>query len=249
MPDSNDFLSDYPLTADDIGRLENQQQLIDFFAALGYDVDDSVLVDHAALGLDSADLRQRIKEIRLVGTDPVDGDLSIYLFDTRSVTLDLRRQIARCFRERPGDYLLVLTNDYETLDFVLLERDVDKGQSPGKPFKQTIRPRSLTVNRRKADDVHLRALKRFSFTEEDSLYQWDKLRAAYDLAEWSEPYFNNRALFSDYYLNERLPDRAEWREDVAPIGRQPKRPFLFGRPWISMVVWGIGKFLMGGAAA
>jgi hypothetical protein len=67
-------------------------------------------------------------------------------------------------------------------------------------------------------------------------------RAAYDLAEWSEPYFNNRALFSDYYLNERLPDRAEWREDVAPIGRQPKRPFLFGRPWISMVVWGIGKF-------
>ena len=35
MPDSNDFLSDYPLTADDIGRPENQQQLIDFFAALG----------------------------------------------------------------------------------------------------------------------------------------------------------------------------------------------------------------------
>ena len=155
-----------------------------------------MLVDHAALGLDSADLRQRIKEIRLVGTDPVDGDLSIYLFDTRSVTLDLRRQIARRFRERPGDYLLVLTNDYETLDFVLLERDVAKGQGPGKALKQTIRPRSLTVNRRKPDDVHLRALKRFRFTEEDSLYQWDKLRAAYDLAEWSEPYFNNRALFS-----------------------------------------------------
>ena len=26
------------------------------------------------------------------------------------------------------------------------------------------------------------------------------------LAEWSEEYFNNRALFSDYYLKERLTD-------------------------------------------
>ncbi|MFN2141037.1 MAG: hypothetical protein ACK2U5_11185 [Candidatus Promineifilaceae bacterium] len=59
-----------------------------------------MLFDHAALGLDSADLRQRIKEVRLVGTDPVDGDLSIYLLNTRSATLDLRRQIAR--RLRPG---------------------------------------------------------------------------------------------------------------------------------------------------
>ena len=32
------------------------------------------------------------------------------------------------------------------------------------------------------------------------------------MAEWSEPLFNNRALFSDYYLNERLPELAEWSE-------------------------------------
>jgi hypothetical protein len=43
------------------------------------------------------------------------------------------------------------------------------------------------------------------------------------LAEWSEEYFNNRALFSDYYLNERLPDpkiTPQWNEDVRPTGRE-----------------------------
>ena len=46
----------------------------------------------------------------------------------------------------------------------------------------------------------------------DSDAQYDKLLSAYAVAEWSEPLFNNRALFSDYYLNERLPELAEWRE-------------------------------------
>jgi TaqI-like C-terminal specificity domain len=66
-------------------------------------------------------------------------------------------------------------------------------------------------------------LKRFTFTEEDADYQWEKLRSAYMLAEWSEEYFNNRALFSDYYLKERLTDpkiTPEWNEDVRPVGRE-----------------------------
>jgi hypothetical protein len=52
------------------------------------------------------------------------------------------------------------------------------------------------------DLVALRVLKRFTFTEEDAAYQWEKLRSAYMLAEWSEEFFNNRALFSDYYLKQ-----------------------------------------------
>jgi very-short-patch-repair endonuclease len=90
-------------------------------------------------------------------------------------------------------------------------------------LKQAIRPIPLTVNRLNPDPIALRVLKRFTFTEEDSAYQWEKLRSAYMLAEWSEEYFNNRALFSDYYLKERLTDEQitpEWREDVKPIGRE-----------------------------
>jgi hypothetical protein len=51
----------------------------------------------------------------------------------------------------------------------------------------------------------------------------DRLRYAYDLAYWSEVYFNNRGLFSDYYLCERLPSRDwkvaefdDWRDDPKP---------------------------------
>ncbi|GAB4190469.1 MAG: hypothetical protein OHK0022_03280 [Roseiflexaceae bacterium] len=35
--------------------------------------------------------------------------------------------------------------------------------------------------------------------------------------EWPELLFNNRALFSDYYLTERLRQGEEWRENVTPI--------------------------------
>ncbi len=44
----------------------------------------------------------------------------------------------------------------------------------------------------------------------------DKLLSAYSVADWSEEHFNNRALFSDYYLTERLPSLSEWQEDPKP---------------------------------
>ena len=76
----------------------------------------------------------------------------------------------------------------------------------------SVRPRILTVNRRKPSQVQLRVLRRFTYTEVDSDAQYDKLLSAYTVAEWSEPLFNNRALFSDYYLNERLPELNDWKE-------------------------------------
>ena len=74
----------------------------------------------------------------------------------------------------------------------------------------TVRPRILTVDRRNPSLVQLRVLRRFTYTEADSDAQFDKLLSAYAVADWSEPLFNNRALFSDYYLKERLPDLDEW---------------------------------------
>ncbi len=219
--------NDRQLTAEHIGQLENAQQVVAFFAALGYDADRAIPLDHASLGLDSADLRQQIKHIRRVAEDPMEGNIVVYLFEARSVTVSLTQAIARRFRERTEDALLVLTRDYETLDFVLLERELAAGRSRlGGGLRPIIRPRSLTVQRRNPGPVALRVLKRFTVTEEDADYQWDKLRSAFTLAEWSEQYFNNRALFSDYYLLERLADpqlSPAWAEDVRPIGREVLR--------------------------
>ncbi|MBS1967730.1 MAG: Eco57I restriction-modification methylase domain-containing protein [Chloroflexi bacterium SZAS-1] len=215
-------LNDIELTASDIRQIENADELAHFFAKLGYNVDQRVnIANYAALGLNDAELRQLIYRIELIGHDPADGDITIYLLEVRSVTARLRNEIARRFRDRPEQALLVLTKDYEQLEFVLLQKGEERRRSTVQPLKLVVRPLPLTMNRRNPGPLALRVLKRFTFTEDDAAYQWEKLRSAYVLAEWSEEYFNNRALFSDYYLKQRLTDKQltpEWGEDVRPIG-------------------------------
>jgi hypothetical protein len=217
-------VNDEPLDSSSIRQLENADRVAGLFHNLRYDITERTNIpDYTVLGMSGEDMRQLIHKIELIGKDPADGDIVIYLFEVRSVTAKLRNDIARRFRERPENALLVLTKDYQELEFVLLERVVSKSQSRRAALKQAIRPIPLTVNRLNPDPIALRVLKRFTFTEEDAAYQWEKLRSAYMLAEWSEEYFNNRALFSDYYLKERLTDEQitpEWREDVKPIGRE-----------------------------
>lgn len=217
-------VNDEPLDSSNIRQLENADRVAGLFHHLRYDITERTNIpDYTVLGMSGEDMRQHIQKIELIGKDPADGDIVIYLFEVRSVTAKLRNDIARRFRERPENALLVLTKDYQELEFVLLERVVSRSQSRRAALKQAIRPIPLTVNRLNPDPIALRVLKRFTFTEEDAAYQWEKLRSAYMLAEWSEEYFNNRALFSDYYLKERLTDEQitpEWREDVKPIGRE-----------------------------
>jgi len=216
-------VNDEPLDISNIRQLENADRVAGLFHHLRYDITERTNIpDYTVLGMSGEDMRQHIQKIELIGKDPADGDIVIYLFEVHSVTAKLRNDIARRFRERPENALLVLTKDYQELEFVLLERVVSRSQSRRAALKQAIRPIPLTVNRLNPDPIALRVLKRFTFTEEDAAYQWEKLRSAYMLAEWSEEYFNNRALFSDYYLKERLTDEQitpEWREDVKPIGR------------------------------
>ncbi|MFZ4816730.1 MAG: hypothetical protein ACOYL5_19495, partial [Phototrophicaceae bacterium] len=217
-------VNDQPLDNSDIRQLENADRVAGLFHNLRYDITERANIpDYTVLGMSGEDMRQHIQKIELIGKDPADGDIVIYLFEVRAVTAKLRNDIARRFRERPENALLILTKDYQELEFVLLERVVSRSQSRRATLKQAIRPIPLTVNRLNPDPIALRVLKRFTFTEEDAAYQWEKLRSAYMLAEWTEEYFNNRALFSDYYLKERLRDEQitpEWREDVRPIGRE-----------------------------
>jgi hypothetical protein len=219
-------VNDEQLDSSDIRQLENADEIAHFFAKLRYDVDirRTIPLDATAYA-NTQDLKMQIRHHELIATDTEDEDIRIYLFEVRSVTAKLRNELARGFlKTNDAKVLLVLTADYEDIEFVYLERsDPQKTRRKGLSLKITIRPIPLTVNRLKPDSVALRVLKRFTFTEEDSDYQWEKLRSAYMLAEWSEEYFNNRALFSDYYLKERLTDpriTSEWNEDVKPIGRE-----------------------------
>ncbi|MBN1313450.1 MAG: hypothetical protein JXB30_18735, partial [Anaerolineae bacterium] len=221
MSQQNDYKwNDYTLTAREVGEIESPERLTDLFHRLRYHVDAAGHVDHMVLRLDSDDLRHQVTSLYKIATDPDNEEIEVYLLEVRSVTQALIQELTRRLRSLPKSYLLVLTQDYERLNFVLLERVLTERKTG---TASILRPRVLTVDRRNPDAVSLRVLKRFTFTEADALYQWEKLRGAYALAEWSEQYFNNRALFSDYYLNERLTDQQitpAWAEDARPMGRE-----------------------------
>src|SRR6266700_128046 len=209
---------DYDLSHADIQLLANRDALAAFFARLGYNTNVRLPQSIAAMGITTESLKANIIHIERLASE--DRLFEVYLFELKSVTVAATQGIVRNFRNRPGDYLLVLTDTYERLDFVLVERytsEIANVQEytplagPLTPPQVSIRPRILSVNRRNPDEVALRVLRRFSYTESDTFAQYDKLLSAYDVADWSEPFFNNRALFSDYYLTTRLPDSPKWK--------------------------------------
>ncbi len=213
---------DRRLSREHVQSLSSADRLAEFFATLRYPDDARLEMTPGAL-----QLPQRLKDVtrRVERLTSVEGGaLQVYLFELTSVTVAHTRALARAFRNRAGNFLLVLTDDYERIDFVLLEREVP-GLTDDGPSRRgvTVRPRVLSVERRDPGRVALRVLRRFTFTEydadgrrdpvADAYGQWEKLKSAYTVAEWSEPLFNNRALFSDYYLNERLPDHPAWEAE------------------------------------
>lgn len=206
---------DRDLKPSDIQLLTCPDGVAAFFAALGYNADDKsgarIKQSPSALGITPDTVAKSIKHVERIA-DQENGTLQVYLFELTSVTVAAIRSISRAFKNRAGKYLLVLTSDYETIDFVLLERVL-----PGKADRGvSIRPHILTVRRRKPELLDLRVHRRFTYTESDADAQFDKLLSAYSVAEWSERLFNNRALFSDHYLLERLPQSPQWAEQPKP---------------------------------
>lgn len=212
---------DLELTSQDVQALHDADSIAAFFANLGYDTRARIPQTAANLGI-SDPVQRRIKHIELLADQ--ERFLQVYLFELKSVTVADLKAISRAFRDKAGNYLFIVTADYEYIEFVLLDR-IGEAKSP---TAISIAPISLvqrrfSVDRRRPTAFHLRVLRRFTWTESDPFGQFDKLRFAYDLAHWSEVYFNNRGLFSDYYLRERLPARDgklvefdEWREDPKP---------------------------------
>ena len=202
----------------DIQALNGPDAVAAFFARLGYNTDARIVQTPGNLGITESVARP-VSRLELLADQ--EGLFQVYLFELTSVTISNTRPLARAFRNLTGNFLLVLTSDYERLDFVLLEKYLPVDGDGGTSISQkqvSVRPRFLTVERRKPGRVDLRVLRRLTWTEADPFAQYEKLVSAYTVADWSEEFFNNRALFSDYYLLERLPVSPAWVED-------PKRSF------------------------
>jgi hypothetical protein len=213
------YQHDLELRAEDIQVLNDADGVAGLFGRLGYNTNARTVQTPGNLGITAETLVRRIKKIELIADN--EGFFQVYLFQLVSVTVADARPLATSFRNRAGNFLLVLTADFDRLDFVFVERIPIEGQTStiGTP-QPKVRPRTISVERRKPERVQLRVLRRFTWTEADAFAQYEKLLAAYSVAYWSEDHFNNRALFSDYFLKERLPnspsDFPEWTEDLKP---------------------------------
>ncbi len=123
------------------------------------------------MGITAETLQRQIRHIERIA-DQENGTLQIYLVELQSVTQANLQGTAGAFRNRAGQFLLVLSRDCEELDFVLSERVPPGAAEQGIGTRQVgIRPRTLTVNRRNPDTVELRVLRRFTFTEADACIQ------------------------------------------------------------------------------
>ena len=116
-------MNDRPLSHEEVQRLTSREAIVAFFAALGYDTEKRIEQTPANLGITAESTTRDIRRIELVASQPPRGMLQVYLFEVRSVTVALTRALCRnLVRKRTNNFLLVLTSDYERIDFVLAER-------------------------------------------------------------------------------------------------------------------------------
>ena len=134
MPDFD--REDRPLKRGHVQQLNSADALTQFFTFLGYPQGTRLPMTAEALQLHRT-LSNAVRRVeRLVD---VDGSLQVYLFELATVTVAHTRALARAFRDRAGNFLLVLTDDYRRIDFVLLDREMRLGK-----LYTIARPRVLT---------------------------------------------------------------------------------------------------------
>jgi hypothetical protein len=155
---ADEICFDLEIKPREILELSSPDGIAAFFSRLGYHTDSRLEQTAENLGITSEAVAKPIERIELVADE--DGLLQVYLFELASVTVTHTKNLVRSFRNKTGDYLLVLTSDYERIDFVLVERFIphtgEKFGGLGQP-QIGVRPRILSVDRRNPTPVQIPA--------------------------------------------------------------------------------------------
>lgn len=223
--------TDLDLTAKEVTELASPDALTAFLAKLGYDTGDRALLSPEAVGL-SGDSASAIKKIELLSED-VEHFLRVVFAQPKSLTAKVRNDLVRVLGKSNLDHMLVLASDFDTLEFVFLDKRKREQRGPGGAERIQVVPKTVSINRRSPTRLDLRTLRRFTWTCRDALEQFDKLRSVFDAAAYTGEYFQNRGLFSDYFLRDRLREDAAWRDN-------PSEMFAFVRDLLrdAQVRWG-----------
>lgn len=212
--------TDVDLSSTIIAGLSSADGVAAFFTSLGYRTDVRKPLSAEAIGL-AGDAAAPIREIELIAEDE-DGFMRVVLVHLKSLTAKSRTDLARVLGRTNVDHLLVLTSDFGTLEFVLLDKRRRETRGPAGGQRIQVVPLVFAVDRKGVAGKDLRTLRRFTWTSRDGLEQFDKLRSVFEAAAFSEDYFCNRALFADHYLTTRLQDDSAWKESPARAFQQIK---------------------------
>lgn len=222
------------VTKSHIVELASADDIVGFFAKLRYNTNARVKQTPSyLLNTSSEDVFRQINKVELIANQ--DDLLQVYLFELKTVTVAITQAIAKALRNVPSNILMVLTSsDYERVDFVLLEKLLPKEAKRGPGGKQIgVMPRVLSVKRRNPQEKELKILRRLAYTEEDGWAQYEKLVSAFSVINWTTDYYTNRALFSDYVLNNRLRGLADWQDNPTATFREMTKTCYNAGPYFS----------------
>ena len=210
--------TDLDLTTKDLAGLTSPDALAAFLSRLGYDTSRRTVLTPTSLGL-SGDTATSIRSIELLSEDG-DGFLRVLFVQPKSLTAKVRNDLIRIIGKSNEDYLVVLAATFDTLEFVLLDKKTKEQAGPGGGYKVQVVPKIFSIDRRKPSPQDVWTLRQFTWTHQDALDQFDKLRVVFDNAIFTGEFFQNRGLFSDYFLRERLRDDPVWRENPSSVFQQ-----------------------------
>lgn len=214
-------VTDLNLTPKDFQGLTSADALAGFFSSLGYDTSPRKSLTAESIGL-SGDSAAPVRAIEVLSED-VEGFLRVVFVHLRSLTAKSRNDLARVLGRTNVDHLLILTSDFDTLEFVLLDKRRRASRGPVEVQRIQVVPLSLAVARKAVGARQLRTVRRFTWTGRDGLEQFDKLRGVFEAAAFSEDYFCNRALFADHFLLTRLREDAAWRDNPTEAFQRVKQ--------------------------
>ena len=112
--------TDLNLAAKDISRLTSADALAGFLSTLGYDTGRRTPLTPEAIGL-AGDAAAAIRSLEVLAED-AEGFLRVVFVHLRSLTAKSRNDLARVLGRTNVDHLLILTSDFDTLEFVLLDK-------------------------------------------------------------------------------------------------------------------------------
>jgi hypothetical protein len=207
--------TDLDLTAKDVSELASPDAISAFLTKLGYDTADRTLLSPEAVGL-TGESANAIKRIELLSEDP-EQFLRVIFAQPKSLTAKVRNDLVRVLGKSNLDHLLVLASDFDALEFVFLDKRKREQKGPASGERIQVVPKVFKVDRRHSTPLERRILRRFTWTCRDALEQFDKLRSVFDAAAYTGEYFQNRGLFSDYYLRDRLREDLAWRDNPSEM--------------------------------